>query len=67
MYKAKGMVHEADMDVPYKVVFDFGVITGMWKGVAVSTATYAQSKLQYYHVSAVTKIIFLVMNNNLSS
>ena len=44
MYKAKGMVHEADMDVPFELVFDFGgvekSITGMWKGVAVSTATY---------------------------
>lgn len=44
-YKAKGMVHEASMEVPYELVFDFGdgkkkSITGVWKGVAVSSATY---------------------------
>ena len=43
-YTAKGMVHETTMDVPYELVFDFGgakrTISGMWKGVAVSTATY---------------------------
>lgn len=43
-YKAKGIVHEADMDVPYELVLDFGgvekTISGMWTGVAVSTATY---------------------------
>ena len=43
-YVAKGMVHEAEMEVPYDLVFDFGgtrkTISGIWKGVAVSTATY---------------------------
>ncbi len=44
-YKAKGMVHEASMEVPYELVFDFGdgkqkSIVGVWTGVAVSSATY---------------------------
>ena len=43
-YTAKGMVHEAEMEVPYELVFDFGgkkkSLYGIWKGVAVSTATY---------------------------
>lgn len=43
-YIAKGMVQEADMEVPYELVFDFGgkrkSLYGIWKGVAVSTATY---------------------------
>lgn len=43
-YKAKGMVHEANMDVPYELVFDFNgarrSVRGIWKGVAVSSATY---------------------------
>lgn len=42
-YKAKGMVHEANMNVPYELVFDFGgtkrTIKGIWNGVAVSEAT----------------------------
>lgn len=42
-YTAKAMVHEADMEIPYELVFDFSGIkksvTGIWKGVAVSTAT----------------------------
>ncbi len=47
-YKAKGMVHEAQMDVPYELVFDFGggrrSVKGIWKGVAVSRATYQVDK-----------------------
>ena len=43
-YHAQGMVHEAQMDVPYELVFDFGgaqrSIKGIWKGVAVSEATF---------------------------
>ena len=39
------MVHEASMEVPYELVFDFGdgkqkSISGVWTGVAVSSATY---------------------------
>ena len=48
-YTAKGMVNEANMDVPYELVFDFGgtrkSIYGTWKGVAVSTATYVVKKV----------------------
>ena len=48
-YSAKGTVHETTMDVPYELVFDFGgakrTISGMWKGVAVSTATYKVVKV----------------------
>ena len=43
-YRAQGMVHEAKMHVPYEIVFDFGgaqrSIKGIWKGVAVSEATF---------------------------
>ncbi|KAJ7370460.1 hypothetical protein OS493_032024 [Desmophyllum pertusum] len=43
-YVGKGMVHEAEMDVPYELVFDFGgtkrSVKGIWKGVAVSKATF---------------------------
>lgn len=43
-YVAKAVVHEAQMDVPYELVFDFGgaqkSFRGIWKGVAVSSATY---------------------------
>ena len=50
-YVAKGMVHEAQMDVPYELVFDFGgakrSFRGMWKGVAVSSATYEIDKKSF--------------------
>ena len=43
-YNAKGMVHECEMEIPYELVFDFGgtrkSLSGIWKGVAVSIATY---------------------------
>ena len=43
-YRAQGTVHEAKMHVPYELVFDFGgaqrSIKGVWKGVAVSEATF---------------------------
>ncbi|KAJ7370461.1 hypothetical protein OS493_032025 [Desmophyllum pertusum] len=49
-YVGKGMVHEAEMDVPYELVFDFGgtkrSVKGIWKGVAVSKATYQVDKKQ---------------------
>ena len=39
-YVAKAMVHEAKMDVPYELVFNFGgeqkSFRGMWRGVAIS-------------------------------
>ena len=39
-YVAKCMVHEAQMEVPYELVFDFGgqkrSVKGIWKGVAVA-------------------------------
>ncbi|MCG8621622.1 MAG: ETX/MTX2 family pore-forming toxin, partial [Proteobacteria bacterium] len=42
-YVAKGMVYEGNMEVPSELVFSFGSakksIYGIWKGVAVSTAT----------------------------
>lgn len=48
-YVAKGVVHEAQMDVPYELVFDFGgakrSVKGIWKGVAVSKATYQVDKI----------------------
>lgn len=48
-YKAEATVHEAEMDVPYELVFDFGgarkSMKGRWKGVAVSTATYKVEKI----------------------
>ena len=47
-YVAKGMVHETKMDVPYEPLFDFGgqqrSIKGIWKGVAVSEASYEVDK-----------------------
>ena len=47
-YVAKATVHEAEMEVPYELVFDFGgtrkTIEGIWRGVAVSTATYSVDK-----------------------
>ena len=43
-YVAKALVHEAQMDVPYELVFDFGgeqkSFTGMWRGVAISKVIY---------------------------
>ena len=43
-YIAKGMVYEAEMEIPYELVFDFGgahrKLRGHWKGVACSKATY---------------------------
>lgn len=43
-YVAKAMVHEANMDVPYELVLDFGgqkkSFNGIWNGVAVSKSTY---------------------------
>ena len=43
-YIAKALVHEAEMNIPYELVFDFGgtqkSLKGIWKGVAVSKATY---------------------------
>ena len=43
-YNAKGMVRDCEMEVPYELVFDFGgtqkSLSGIWKGVAVSIATY---------------------------
>ena len=48
-YKAEAMVHEADMDVPFEMIFDFGgtkiSTKGNWKGVAVSTANYKVEKV----------------------
>lgn len=48
-YEAKATVHEAKMEVPYEMVFDFGgtrkSIEGIWDGVAVSSATYKVTKL----------------------
>lgn len=44
IYEAKGIVFEAEMEVPYELKLDFGGATksirGIWTGVAVSTATY---------------------------
>ena len=48
IYVAKGMVYEAEMDIPYELVFDFGgkhrTVRGQWKGVACSKATYEVAK-----------------------
>ena len=45
---AKGMVYEAEMDIPYELVFDFGgkqrKARGRWKGIAYSQATYRVDK-----------------------
>ena len=42
-YVAKGTVHEALMEIPYELVFDFGgacrSVKGLWKGVACGKAT----------------------------
>ena len=47
-YVATGMVYEAEMDIPYELVFDFGgahrKIKGQWKGIACSKATYQVDK-----------------------
>jgi len=43
-YVATGMVYEAEMEIPYELVFDFGgahrKLRGHWKGIACSKATY---------------------------
>lgn len=48
-YVAKATVHEAEMEMPYELVFNFDgtkkSINGTWKGVAVSTSTYTVDKL----------------------
>ena len=48
IYVAKGMVHEAKMEIPYELVLDFGgtqrTVKGRWKGVACSKATYEIAK-----------------------
>lgn len=48
-YEAKATVQEAEMEVPYELVFDFGgtrkSIVGIWNGVAVSLATYTVTKV----------------------
>ena len=48
-YVAKATVHEAEMEVPYEMVFDFGgerkSINGTWQGVATSTAEVSVKKL----------------------
>lgn len=47
-YVAEATVHEAEMDVPYEMIFDFGgqrkSIRGMWHGVATSTAVVSVKK-----------------------
>ena len=47
-YVAKGMVNEAEMEIPYELVFDFGgarrKVRGHWKGIACSKATYQVDK-----------------------
>ena len=47
-YTAEGSIQEGTMEVPYELVFLCdGVeqkLTGLWKGVAVSTATYEVSE-----------------------
>lgn len=48
-YVAEATVHEAEMEVPYEMVFDFGgehkSIYGTWQGVATSTAEVSVKKL----------------------
>lgn len=43
-YVARATVHEAKMEIPYQLQFDFGgarrSVRGLWKGVACSRATY---------------------------
>lgn len=47
-YVAKGMVSEAEMDIPYELVFDFGgahrKVRGHWKGTACSEAKFHVNK-----------------------
>ncbi|XP_078370267.1 uncharacterized protein LOC144654019 [Oculina patagonica] len=48
IYVAKGIVYEAEMDIPYELVLDFEgtrrTVRGRWKGVACSKATYEVAK-----------------------
>ena len=50
-YIARGMVSEAEMEIPYELVFDFGgahrKLRGHWKGVACSKATYQVDKKEH--------------------
>ena len=50
-YNAKGMVSEAEMEIPYELVFDFGgahrKLKGHWKGLACSKATYRVDKKEH--------------------
>ena len=50
-YVARGMVHEAQMEVPYELVFDFSgarrSVNGIWKGVAVNRPIYQVDKKQW--------------------
>ena len=47
-YVAKGIVSEAEMEIPYELVFEFGgahrKVRGDWKGVACSKTTYQVDK-----------------------
>ena len=47
-YVAKGIVSEAEMEIPYELVFEFGAahrkVRGDWKGVACSKTTYQVDK-----------------------
>ncbi|XP_078380466.1 uncharacterized protein LOC144663408 [Oculina patagonica] len=48
IYVAKALVYEAEMDIPYELVLDFGgthkKVRGRWKGVAYSKATFEIAK-----------------------
>ena len=48
IYVAKGIVYEAEMDIPYELVLEFRgthrKVRGRWKGVACSKATYEVAK-----------------------
>ena len=50
-YVARVMVHEAQMEVPYELVFDFSggrrSVNGIWKGVAVNRPIYQVDKKQW--------------------
>ncbi len=50
-YVAKGMLREAQMEVPYELVFDFAgakrSVNGIWNGVAVSRPTFQVDKKQW--------------------
>ena len=50
-YIAKGIVSEAEMEIPYELVFDFGgphrKLKGHWKGLACSKATYRVDKKEH--------------------